>query len=58
MAVGFDPTSDDVQEAISDTYELIEQILKDFIQETGCDDQFVSEFIEDCVLPTWRGRHV
>ncbi len=58
MAVGFDPKSDHVQEAISDTYELIDQILKDFKQEIGCDDQFVAEFIEDCVLPKWRGRHV
>ena len=58
MAVGFDPKSDHAQEAMSDTYELIDQILKGFIRETGCDEQFVAEYIEDCVLPMWRIRHV
>ena len=58
MAVGFDPMSDHVQEAITDTSDLIYKVLKNFKQEIGCDEKFVAEFIEACVLPQWRGSYV
>ncbi|QNI48866.1 hypothetical protein SynA1560_02217 [Synechococcus sp. A15-60] len=57
MAVGFDPMSDHVQEAISDTCDLIEQIMNDFKQDTGCDDTFVADLLEHCTSD-WRCSNV
>ncbi|KZR93223.1 hypothetical protein MITS9509_00516 [Synechococcus sp. MIT S9509] len=57
MVDGFHPRSDHVQEAISDTCDLIKQIMKDFKQDTGCDDMFVADFLEHCTS-YWRCSNV
>ena len=49
----FDPFADHVQEAMGDTIYLIDQVMKDFKQETGCDDMFVADFLENCT-DRWR----